>query len=183
MSLKHLLTLSLLITIAVPLVLSFPTFSIVTRNKFASTHELPLVLTASPSSSSQLLKRDNAICDTKDSDNETNGAFASPDVHKKKANADDVFVFGLENSVLQRPKGKQALIVIEDDSLETKPHQVLLVVATLAVHTFVFAESISNIYMDCNYDFLVAAATIACLMYSSWFLHTSSAYHLGFPPF
>jgi hypothetical protein len=170
MSVKHMLTLSILITITVPSALSFPTFSIVTRNKLASKHELPLVLPASTASSSQLLKSDDVICDTNDSESETDGVFDSPDVHKKKSTADDIFVFGLENSVLQRPKGKQALLVIEDDSLETKPHQVLLVLATLAVHTIVFAESISNIYLDCNSDPLVAAATVASLMYSSWFL-------------
>jgi hypothetical protein len=134
-----------------------------------STHRIPSVLPASLTTSSQLHKCD-VICDSTDSAHEPNGALTSLDVQKKKNTADDGFVFGLENSVLKRPKGKQALVVVEDDSLETKPYQVLIVVATLAVHAVVFAESISSIYADCNGNPLVVATVVASLMFSSWFL-------------
>ena len=41
-----------------------------------------------------------------------------------KTYLDDGFVFGLEGSGIDRPKGKVAQIVVEGDSLETQPWQV-----------------------------------------------------------
>ena len=55
---------------------------------------------------------------------------------------DDGFIFGL-NEGLKRPTGKQALIVVEGDSMETQPYQVALVSFTLLNH---FCYSMSSIW-------------------------------------
>eukprot|EP01082_Thalassiosira_pseudonana_P010973 g9979.t1 g9979 contig4:992503-993389(-) len=49
------------------------------------------------------------------------------DAQQKKLAAsylDDGFVFGLDGSGLERPKGKEANVVVEGDSLETTPQQI-----------------------------------------------------------
>jgi hypothetical protein len=43
---------------------------------------------------------------------------------KKTSWNDDGFVFGLEGSGLERPKGRTASVVVEGDSLENQPHQI-----------------------------------------------------------
>jgi palmitoyl-[glycerolipid] 3-(E)-desaturase len=58
---------------------------------------------------------------------------------------DDGFVFGL-NDELQRPVGKQALIVVEGDSMETQPYQVALVSITLLNHMYYILTSIIELY-------------------------------------
>lgn len=51
-----------------------------------------------------------------------------------KSYLDDGFVFGLEGSGLERPKGKVAQIVVEGDSLETTWWQVAAVAVTMSAH-------------------------------------------------
>lgn len=55
---------------------------------------------------------------------------------EKLSYLDDGFVFGLEGSGLERPKGKSASLVVEGDSLETQPWQVAAVVGTFLGHGF-----------------------------------------------
>lgn len=53
-----------------------------------------------------------------------------PSAAAAKSYLDDGFVFGLEGSGLARPKGKEALLVVEGDDLETKDWQVAVVAST-----------------------------------------------------
>ena len=57
---------------------------------------------------------------------------------------DDGFVFGLEGSGIERPKGKTAQIVVEGDSLETQPWQVVVVWGTFIFHAALASVSISE---------------------------------------
>ena len=57
---------------------------------------------------------------------------------------DDGFVFGLEGSGLERPKGKVAQIVVEGDSLETTDAQRAVVWSTLLGHAGICSYSISQ---------------------------------------
>jgi len=56
---------------------------------------------------------------------------------------DDGFVFGLDGSGLERPKGKVAQIVVEGDSLETTDKQRAIVWSTLLGHVGIWAWSFS----------------------------------------
>lgn len=64
---------------------------------------------------------------------------------KTKSWLDDGFVFGLEGSGLERPRGKVALTVVEGDSLETKAYQVVFVVATFVAHSLFLVHSFSQL--------------------------------------
>ena len=83
---------------------------------------------------------------------------------------DDGFIFGLEGSGLNRPKGKVAVTVVEGDSLETQPYQVAIVSATFAAHTWLLVSSFSNLLgqHDGNVAFTAAYAVVLTLM--SWLL-------------
>lgn len=59
-----------------------------------------------------------------------------------KSWADDGFVFGLEGSGLERPKGKVAQVVVEGDSLPSTNEQRAVVWSTLAGHAGIAAFSI-----------------------------------------
>lgn len=87
-----------------------------------------------------------------------------------KSYLDDGFVFGLEGSGLERPKGKVAQIVVEGDSLETKPHQVAIVTATFANHALFLLSAIAqlNVINHGNLP-LTMVQTIATIL-SSWVL-------------
>ena len=89
---------------------------------------------------------------------------------RRKTVLDDGFIFGLENSGLERPKGKQALLVIEDDSLETKPYQVAIVATTLTAHSLLSLNSISDILAQQNGDVLSTATIAGSVLLSSWLL-------------
>lgn len=78
----------------------------------------------------------------------------------KKSYLDDGFVFGLDGSGLERPKGKSANIVVEGDSLETTPQQVGIVSATFLGH-FLFAVHAISLMLsqtDGNVPLTVAAS-------------------------
>ena len=87
-----------------------------------------------------------------------------------KTYLDDGFVFGLDGSGLERPKGKDAMIVIENDSLETTPYQVGIVSVTLASHIafliHAFEQSLSYNHGDIG---ITTAASMTTII-SSWLL-------------
>ncbi|KAL7510865.1 hypothetical protein ACHAXN_010684 [Cyclotella atomus] len=85
----------------------------------------------------------------------------------KKSYLDDGFVFGLDGSGLERPKGKQANIVVEGDSLETTPQQVGIVSATFLGQFLFAAHAISQLYSQTDDNVaLTAAASLSTLLAS-----------------
>jgi len=51
-----------------------------------------------------------------------------------KSYLDDGFIFGLEGSGIERPKGKVSQVVVEGDTTETQPYQVAMVLSTFIFH-------------------------------------------------
>jgi len=85
-----------------------------------------------------------------------------------KSYLDDGFVFGLEGSGLERPKGKVAQVVVEGDTLASEPWQQALVASTLASHLAFGATAISHLNaMNSGNAFLTGAEAIATIL-SSW---------------
>ena len=85
-----------------------------------------------------------------------------------KSYLDDGFVFGLAGSGLQRPKGKVASLVVEGDSLETKPSQVVTVVGTFLAHAWFASHAISGMLSAHGGDVSWTAAHALSLIVASW---------------
>ena len=89
---------------------------------------------------------------------------------EEKSYLDDGFVFGLEGSGLSRPKGKVAQIVVEGDSLETKPYQVAAVSITLANHALIALMGLNQLLTINNGNVaLTSIQSLTCVV-SSWIL-------------
>lgn len=87
-----------------------------------------------------------------------------------KTYLDDGFIFGLDGSGLERPKGKVAQVVVDGDSLETKPYQVAMVAGTFLAHAFFGASSFTGM-LEINGGNLVWTAVQAfTLLVSAWVL-------------
>jgi len=67
-----------------------------------------------------------------------------------KSFLDDGFVFGLEGSGLDRPKGKVAQLVVEGDSLETTTTQRVVVWSTLLGHLGIASYSVLGMLHNMN---------------------------------
>ena len=89
---------------------------------------------------------------------------------QKKSFRDDGFVFGLEGSGLDRPKGKVANVVVEGDSLETQPYQVAMVSATLLAHAGFATASFGGMIAVNGGNVAQTALQAAALFLSSWIL-------------
>lgn len=89
---------------------------------------------------------------------------------KPKSYLDDGFVFGLENSGLERPKGKVAHVVVEGDSLETQPYQVVLVSTTLISHAAFLLSSIAQLYHLDGGNITITLFQTFLTLFSSWVL-------------
>ena len=83
---------------------------------------------------------------------------------------DDGFVFGMEGSGLERPKGKQALVVVEGDDLETKDWQVAVVSATFLGHALFASSAIHEMLQVNGGDVATTAAQALSLVAASWVL-------------
>jgi len=83
---------------------------------------------------------------------------------------DDGFVFGLEGSGLERPKGKTSQVVLEGDSLETQPFQVAMVSATFAAHAMFAANSIVQLSAINGGNIPLTAAQTLATLATSWVL-------------
>ena len=85
----------------------------------------------------------------------------------KKSYLDDGFVFGLDGSGLERPKGKTASIVVEGDSLETTPQQVGMVSATFLAQFLFAAHAISQLFQQTDGNIaLTTGASISTILAS-----------------
>merc|ERR1712129_109415 len=91
-----------------------------------------------------------------------------PVIDTKKSYLDDGFVFGLEGSGIERPKGKVASVVVDSDFLETTPKQVAIVSITMAVHAALIASSISEIVTMNDGNLAFSAVESCAIMLSSW---------------
>ena len=86
----------------------------------------------------------------------------------EKAWDDDGFVFGLEGSGLERPKGRTSQVVVDGDSLETTNTQRAIVGGTMAAHAGFAAVALSQM-LDLNGGNVpVTAAEAVALAVSSW---------------
>lgn len=92
-------------------------------------------------------------------------SIAQPD---QKSYLDEGFVFGLDGSGLERPKGKGANVVVEGDSLETSPQQVGMVSATFAGHLFFAANAIHTLASQTDGNVELTALTSIATIFTSW---------------
>jgi hypothetical protein len=87
-----------------------------------------------------------------------------------KSFLDDGFVFGLEGSGLERPKGKVANVVVEGDDLETKPYQVAMVLGTfLGLGGFATTSFIELVAQN-NGDVPLTVVQSLLVVFSSWMI-------------
>jgi hypothetical protein len=94
----------------------------------------------------------------------------TPTTTTAKSYLDDGFVFGLNGSGLERPKGKQAQLVVEGDSLETQPWQVALVWGTLLGHSCFLVTSVLGMVQWNGGNILYTIFQATTLFLSSWTL-------------
>ena len=92
------------------------------------------------------------------------------EVAAQKKYLEDGFVFGLDGSGLERPKGKSANVVVEGDSLETTPQQVAIVSGTFAGHALFAANAIHTLLEQTNGNVELTAATSIATIVASWVL-------------
>jgi hypothetical protein len=88
----------------------------------------------------------------------------------KKSYLDDGFIFGLDGSGLERPKGKVAQVVVEGDSLETTNWQVALVTGTFLGHAGFAASAFNGMLEVNNGDLMQTSIQALTLLMSSWIL-------------
>jgi hypothetical protein len=88
----------------------------------------------------------------------------------KTAWNDDGFVFGLEGSGLERPKGRTASVVVEGDSLENQPHQVAFVAGTLMSHAIFCGVAVAGMYHANLDNAVLTAVQTVLLTVMSWVL-------------
>jgi ubiquitin-conjugating enzyme E2 variant len=87
-----------------------------------------------------------------------------------KSYLDDGFVFGLDGSGLERPKGKVASVVVEGDSLETTPQQIGIVSATFAGHFYFAAHAIAQFFSQTDGNIELTALAALGTVILSWIL-------------
>lgn len=102
-------------------------------------------------------------------DEETDEKTAPEEVDSKSY-LDDGFVFGLEGSGLERPKGGASNVVVDGDSLETKPYQVAMVAGTFLLHSLFLASSFSGMLAVNGGNMIQTALQSLALVLSSWVL-------------
>ena len=85
-----------------------------------------------------------------------------------KSWTDDGFVFGLQGSGLERPKGRVASLVVENDSLETQPYQVAMVQATFACHALFATSAFGQMLNLHDHNLPVTMAQTLALTVASW---------------
>lgn len=90
------------------------------------------------------------------------------DSSKRKSYLDDGFVFGLDGSGIERPKGKVASVVVEGDSLETTPQQVGIVSATFAGHAIFAANAIHTLLSQTQDNAEITALASIATIVASW---------------
>lgn len=85
-----------------------------------------------------------------------------------KSYLDDGFVFGLDGSGLDRPKGKVVSLVYEGDSVETTPLQLGMVSATFAGQAAIAAHAVAALFQRTDGNLPATAAIAAATVVASW---------------
>jgi len=94
---------------------------------------------------------------------------ASPDAPTDATSyLDDGFVFGLDGSGLERPKGKVVSLVYEGDDTETTPLQLGMVSATFAGQALFAANGIHTLFGQTDGNLVVTALVSIATIVSSW---------------
>jgi hypothetical protein len=93
---------------------------------------------------------------------------STDEMNRQRSYLDDGFVFGLDGSGLERPKGKVANVVVEGDSLETTPQQVGIVSATFLGHALFAANAIHGLYARMDGDVESTAMFSLATVIASW---------------
>lgn len=91
-------------------------------------------------------------------------------VESSKSYLDDGFVFGLESSGLERPRGKVASVVVQGDSLETTSLQVAMVAGTFMGHAAFATHAIQGMLAQNGGNLPFTLAQTLLLLVSSWVL-------------
>lgn len=91
-------------------------------------------------------------------------------LQSQKSYLDDGFVFGLDGSGLDRPKGKVASIVVEGDSIESTPQQVGIVSATFAGQAFFVANAVHALFAQTDGNIGVTALASMSTIIATWIL-------------
>lgn len=86
---------------------------------------------------------------------------------KKKSYLDDGFVFGLDGSGIERPKGREASLVVEGDSLETTPYQIGVVTTTFLCHAALTAACLHTLTESSSSEIVTSLEVIATVL-GSW---------------
>jgi hypothetical protein len=97
-------------------------------------------------------------------------AVQAPPSSKQKSYLDDGFIFGLEDSGLERPKGKVSQVVVDGDSLLTTPLQRLVVWGTLLGHCGFIVHSLFQMNEINQGHVLLTSMESFALLLSSWLL-------------
>jgi hypothetical protein len=101
----------------------------------------------------------------------SSSSSTSPAQKISKSYLDDGFVFGLEGSCLDRPKGKVSQLVVEGDSLETTPWQRIIVWGTFLGHCGYFVPTSFLEMLHVNHGNVVwTIGQSILLMVTSWIL-------------
>lgn len=98
------------------------------------------------------------------------GDIEPVDPSPTKSYLDDGFVFGLEGSGLERPKGKVAQVVVEGDTLASEPWQQALVASTLTSHLAFAATAISHLSAINSGNALLTGVEAVATILSSWII-------------
>lgn len=91
-------------------------------------------------------------------------------VEQQKSYLDDGFVFGMEGSGLERPKGKSANVVLEGDTLETQPYQVAAVVTTFLGQAYFATSAIAHMSALNDGNLPVTSIEALATVVASWVL-------------
>ena len=98
------------------------------------------------------------------------GLDEDPVETRPKNYLEDGFVFGLEGSGIERPKGKVASIVVEGDSLETQPYQVAMVAGTFLGHAWLATHAFQGMLAQNGGNLPLTVVQSLFLLISSWIL-------------
>lgn len=88
----------------------------------------------------------------------------------RKSWTDDGFVFGLEGSGLDRPQGRTSQVVVEGDSLATKPYQQAMVGLTLLGHSWFLTQAFISMLLAVDGNIVKALIECYFLTVLSWVL-------------
>jgi len=107
---------------------------------------------------------------TESMENDVKDTSNIEETDSSKSWKDDGFVFGLDGSGLDRPKGRTSQVVVEGDSLETTPAQQAIVSLTFAGHFWFLSQAFGSMLTMANGNVALAVAQSAFLTVTSWVL-------------